>query len=141
LTEDKYRLFNEASSIHHLTSDDAPAVLSYGGTLDQTVTNVNIVIHHAPFGKVLYEKNDALGIRCVVYTGKEVPGGDQRLSTFDFLKQQSRIMDGATLSRRCSMAASAGRTKSDTETASLRCFADFIDARFHACSATISRTV
>jgi hypothetical protein len=87
-------------------------MLTYEGTLDQTVTNVNIVIHHAPFGTVLYDKNNALSIRCGVYTGKEVPGGGQRVSTIHFPKQQFSTMDGATLLRRCSsMAASADRTK------------------------------
>ena len=65
-------------------------MLTYEGTLDQTVTNVNIVIHHAPFGTVLYDKNNALSIRCGVYTGKEVPGGGQRVSTIHFPKQQHR---------------------------------------------------
>ncbi|MEO2024440.1 MAG: alpha/beta hydrolase fold domain-containing protein [Fuerstiella sp.] len=93
LPEGKYRLFEEVSPIHHLTKDDVPAMLSYGGTFDQEVTNVNIGIHHARFGKVLKEWMDALGIRCDVYAGKEVLGGGPRVSTIDFLRQQFEMTD------------------------------------------------
>ena len=87
LPDEKYRLFEEVSPIHHLTKDDAPAMLSYGGSLDQEVTNVNIGIHHARFGKVLKEKMDALGIRCEVHAGNKVLGGGQPVSPIDFMKQ------------------------------------------------------
>ncbi|MCP4782387.1 MAG: hypothetical protein GY903_33930 [Fuerstiella sp.] len=93
LPEAKYRLFEEVSPIHHLTKDDAPAMLSYGGRFDQKVTNVNIGIHHVRFGKILKERMDALGIQCNVYAGREVLGGGQRVSTIDFLRQQFRIAD------------------------------------------------
>ena len=93
LPETKYRLFEEVSPIHHLTKDDVPAMLSYGGTLDQKVTNVNVGIHHARFGKVLKEKMDALGIRCDVFAGNEMLGGGQRVSTIDFLTQQFGMAD------------------------------------------------
>ncbi|MEO2018278.1 MAG: alpha/beta hydrolase fold domain-containing protein [Fuerstiella sp.] len=93
LPEAKYRLFEEVSPIHHLTKDDVPAMLSYGETFDQKVTNVNIGIHHARFGKVLKERMDALGIHCDVYAGKEVLGGRQRVSTIAFLRQQFRMAD------------------------------------------------
>jgi acetyl esterase len=88
LPEEKYRLFEECSPIHHLTKDDAPALLSYGGSLDQKVTNVNIGIHHARFGKVLKEKMDALGIRCEVHAGGQALGGGERTSAFDFMVQE-----------------------------------------------------
>jgi acetyl esterase len=88
LPEEKYRLFEEVSPIHHLTKDDVPAMLSYGGSFDQEVTNVNIGIHHARFGEALKEKMDALGIRCEVYAGNEVLGGGQRVSPIEFMKQE-----------------------------------------------------
>jgi acetyl esterase/lipase len=87
LPDEKYRLFEEVSPIHHLTKDDVPAMLSYGGSLDQKVTNVNVGIHHARFGKVLKERMDALGIRCEVHAGNEVLGGGRRVSPIDFMKQ------------------------------------------------------
>ena len=93
LPEHKYRLFEEVSPIHHLTADDVPAMLTYAGALDQKVTNVNIGIHHARFGKVLKDRMNALGIRCDVHAGKEVLNGGQRMSTIDFLKQQFRMAD------------------------------------------------
>lgn len=87
LPEEKYRLFEECSPLTHLTKDDAPAMLVYGGSIDQEVTDVNIGIHHARFGKVLKEKMDELGIRCIVIAGGRVLGDGGPASPFDFLKQ------------------------------------------------------
>lgn len=87
LPAEKYRLFEECSPLHHLTKDDAPAMLNYGGGFDQEITNVNIGIHHAKFGKVLKEKMDEFGIRCVVNAGRETLGADQRVTPIEFLKQ------------------------------------------------------
>ena len=88
LPEEKYRLFEECSPIHHLTKDDVPAMLSYGGSLDQEITNVGIGIHHARFGKALKEKMDELNIRCIVNAGGQVLGDGERISPIDFLKQE-----------------------------------------------------
>lgn len=88
LPEEKYRLFEECSPIHHLTKDDPPALLSYGGSIDQKVTNVGIGIHHARFGKALKEKMDALGIRCIVVAGGQVLDDGERVQPIEFLKQQ-----------------------------------------------------
>ncbi len=87
LPDEKYALFAEVSPIHHLTKDDAPAQLTYGGSLETKVTSQSIGIHHAKFGAVLKKKMDALGIRCDVYAGAEVIGGGQKLSTIDFVKE------------------------------------------------------
>ncbi len=87
LPEEKHRLFEEVSPITHLTKDDAPAMLSYGGSLDQKVTSHGIGIHHGRFGKVLKEKMDALGIRCVVIVGRDVLGGGEHVSAFEFMMQ------------------------------------------------------
>ncbi len=92
LPEEKYKLFEEVSPIHHLTKDDVPAMLSYTGSLDQKVTNVNIGIHHARFGKVLKEKMDKLGIRCLVYAGGQSLGDGERVTPIDFLKQEFKMM-------------------------------------------------
>jgi hypothetical protein len=56
--------------------------------LADKVTNVNIGIHHARFGKALKEKMDELGIRCIVNAGGQVLGGGERVSTIDFIKQE-----------------------------------------------------
>jgi hypothetical protein len=74
LPDEKYRLFEECSPIHHLTKDDAPAMLNYGGSLEQPVTDQNIGIHHAQFGKALKGKMDELGIRCIVNAGGRTLG-------------------------------------------------------------------
>jgi hypothetical protein len=88
LPEEKYRLFEECSPIHHLTKDDVPAMLNYGGSLDQEVTNVGIGIHHARFGKALKEKMDELNLRCIVHAGGQVLDDGERVSPIDFLKQE-----------------------------------------------------
>jgi acetyl esterase/lipase len=88
LPEEKYRLFEECSPLHHLTKDDAPAMLNYGGSIDQEVTDVNIGIHHARFGEALKEKMDELGIRCIVNAGNRVLGDGERVSPIDFIKQE-----------------------------------------------------
>ena len=97
LPQEKYKLFEECSPLHHLTKDDAPAMLNYGGTLDQAVTNQNIGIHHARFGEVLKEKMDALGIRCIVNAGGTVLGGAERISPIDFLKDDFSIAKSVTV--------------------------------------------
>lgn len=93
LPEEKYKLFEEVSPIHHLTKDDVPALLSYGGSLDQEVTNVNIGIHHARFGEALKQEMDALGIRCEVHAGRQVLGGGKRTSQIEFLKQSFGMVE------------------------------------------------
>jgi hypothetical protein len=91
LSEEKYRLFEECSPLHHLTKDDAAAMLTYGGSLEQEVTNVGIGIHHARFGKALKDKMDELGMRCIVIAGGRVLGDGDRVSQIDFLKQEFRL--------------------------------------------------
>ncbi len=61
-------------------------MLNYGGSLDQPVTDQNIGIHHAQFGKALKEKMDELGIRCIVNAGGRTLG--ERVSPMDFIKQE-----------------------------------------------------
>ena len=45
-------------------------------------------IHHPLFGKLLKKEMDKLGIRCEVYTGRNVLGGGERLSCVEFIKQE-----------------------------------------------------
>jgi acetyl esterase/lipase len=87
LPAEKYKLFEEVSPINHLTKDDPPVQLSYGGPLDTKVTNQSVGIHHAKFGEALKKKMDALGIRCDVYAGPDVLGGGKRISTIEFVKE------------------------------------------------------
>ncbi len=91
LPEEKYRLMEEVSPINHLTKDDPPAMLGYGGSLDQKITNASIGIHHARFGQALKEKMDPLGIRCEVNAGDQVLGGGTRTWHIDFLKQEFKM--------------------------------------------------
>jgi acetyl esterase/lipase len=93
LPEEKYKLFEECSPITHLTKDDAPAMLSYGGTLDQKINSAGVGIHHARFGEMLKKQMDALQIRCIVNAGGEVLGGGERLSPIEFLKQEFKMAE------------------------------------------------
>jgi hypothetical protein len=88
LPDEKYRLFEECSPLHHLTPDDAPAMLNYGGSIDQEVTDVGIGIHHARFGQALKERMDELGIRCIVNAGGQVLGDGERVSPLAFIQQE-----------------------------------------------------
>src|SRR5262249_14878031 len=62
LPPEKYKLFQEVSSINYLTKDDPPVLLIYSRPLDTEITNQGIGIHHALFGKALKEKMDELGV-------------------------------------------------------------------------------
>jgi hypothetical protein len=76
LPDDKYKLFEQVSPLHHLTEGDAPAQLIYANQLDTAVTSQGIGIHHPLFGKVLQEKMSQLGIEGEVHTGVQ-RGTDQ----------------------------------------------------------------
>lgn len=88
LPPEKYRLFEECSPMHHLSKDDVPVMLNYGGGLDQEITSASIGIHHARFGKALKEKMDQLGLRCIVHAGGQMLDGGERLQVIDFLKEE-----------------------------------------------------
>jgi acetyl esterase len=87
LPPEKYRLFEEVSSINFLTKDDPPVLLIYSRPLDAKVTNQDIGIHHAMFGKVLKERMDKLGISCEVDAGGQRLGGGTPTKPINFLKQ------------------------------------------------------
>jgi hypothetical protein len=87
LPAEKYRLFEEVSAIPHLTKDDPPVLLYYSLPLNAEVTNQDIGIHHARFGKVLKERMDALKIPCEVVAGNQRLGGGTPTRPIDFLKE------------------------------------------------------
>jgi acetyl esterase/lipase len=87
LPAEKYRLFEEASPLHHLTKDDPPVLLIYSRPLDTAITNPGIGIHHARFGKLLKDQMDQLGIPCEVDAGHQRLGGGRPTKPIDFLKQ------------------------------------------------------
>ena len=51
LPKEKYKLFEECSSITHFTKDDAPALLIYNTTLVTLITSQGIGIHQPKFGR------------------------------------------------------------------------------------------
>jgi hypothetical protein len=91
LPAEKYKLFEEVSSINHLTKDDPPVLLSYRSAFDAEVTNQGIGIHHPLFGKVLKEKMDELKIPCELDADGKRFGGGTPVRTIDFLKKHLGI--------------------------------------------------
>lgn len=72
---EKQAMIREASATSHVTADDPPLYLRYGGKLAGTPlpprTPIGISIHHAMFGKLIKDKYDELGLTChLVYTGQ-----------------------------------------------------------------------
>jgi len=86
LPAEKYKLFELASPINHLTKDDPPAQLLYAGNADAPVKNQGVGIHHPKFGQVLKERMDKLGIECQVQARVRAP--DSAELTFAFIKKQ-----------------------------------------------------
>ena len=86
LPEEKYKLFEEASAITHLTADDPPIMLIYARALDHPVATKGAGIHHARFGKMLKDEMDKLGIRCELEAGDKVKGRRPD-RVFAFLKE------------------------------------------------------
>ena len=84
------QLMEEMSPIHHVTADDAPAMLVYSvGNVDvDEKTSVGVVVHHPRLGIVLKQKMDNVGISCIVqYPGAPNPKEDDRMSSFEFIKR------------------------------------------------------
>ena len=80
------KLIVDASPIAHLTKDDPPVFLQYGGP-DSPVTestDANTWVHPARLGNKLKEQMDKLGIECtVVYQGS--PRSDKYRNVVEFL--------------------------------------------------------
>ena len=87
LPREKYALFEECSALPHLTKDDPPAMLFYGGDYDTPITSRGIGIHHARFGKMLKEHMDKLGIECTVLTRGSRGNGSSAEQTLAFIKK------------------------------------------------------
>ena len=74
---DTRALIKEASPITHASADDPPALLIYGGELDNLPlpeeASQGLLIHHPYFGKVLKHKLDDLGVECHFRYGRARP--------------------------------------------------------------------
>jgi acetyl esterase/lipase len=68
-TEKAHRIFDECSPIHHLTKDDPPVLMSFGGN-DAPSERPGAGIHSEKFGHVLRERMTKLGLECEVVVGK-----------------------------------------------------------------------
>ena len=78
---DKRALIKEASPITHVSADDPPSLLIYGGELNNLPlpedASQGLLIHHPYFGKVLKEKLDSLGVECHLRYGRHRPSPDE----------------------------------------------------------------
>lgn len=88
---EKLKLFEEVSSINHLTKDDPPVLLLYGSRMDTPVSSQGIGIHHPKFGAALKERMDKLGIPCEVITGSRRDGDDFTGAIMAFARRQLGI--------------------------------------------------
>lgn len=76
ILDDKHaRLFEEASSITHLTKDDAPVFLTYGGK-DDPSEKPGAGIHSEKFGEALKAAMEKLGLDCELKVGARDDGVD-----------------------------------------------------------------
>jgi len=82
-TEKAYKIFEECSPIAHLTKDDPPVLLTYGGKDEPSDTKPGAGIHNEKFGHVLQEEMKKLGIGCEVKVGG---GGGGRVQVDFFVK-------------------------------------------------------
>jgi len=74
-TEKAYKIYEECSPIHHLTKDDVPVYLSYGGN-DKPSDKPGAGIHSEKFGMVLQEEMKKLGLECEVVVGRGGPDAE-----------------------------------------------------------------
>jgi acetyl esterase len=91
LPAEKYKLFEQVSSINHLTKDDVPAQLTYASKIDTPITNQGVGIHHPKFGHTLKQRMDKLGIECEVHTGIRRGSEQWTMLTLDFVKKHFGI--------------------------------------------------
>ena len=90
-----HKLFEEASPINYVTSDDPPAILFYAEPDKPLPADAKPGqgIHHPRFGRVLKSKLDPLGIECIVrlwadYPAKEDPVEDMCRDMTGFFARQ-----------------------------------------------------
>jgi len=87
LPEQKYRLFEEVSPLHHLSKDDVLVLLIHAAKMETKLSSRAIVIHHPRFGKMLKERMDKPNIECEVQTGVNRKTDDFTKLTMDFVKK------------------------------------------------------
>ncbi len=70
-----HKLFEEASPINYVTSDDPPVILFYAEPDAPLPADAKAGqgIHHPRFGKALKAKLDPLGVECVVRHWSDYP--------------------------------------------------------------------
>ncbi len=73
-TEKAFKLYEEASPITHLTKDDPPVYMTYGGN-DEPSDKPGAGIHSEKFGLALQKKMKELGLECEVKVGRDDPAG------------------------------------------------------------------
>jgi acetyl esterase len=86
LPAEKHRLFELVSPMTHLSKGDAPAMLSYGSTMETPIRNQGVGIHHPRFAAALKERMDELGIECRIHTGMRRGSDEWAKLTLDFIK-------------------------------------------------------
>jgi BD-FAE len=91
LPEQKHRLFEEVSPLHHLSKDDVPVLLIYAAKMETKLSSRGIAIHHPRFGKMLKERMDKLKIECEVQTGTNRKTDDYVKLTMDFVKKHLAV--------------------------------------------------
>lgn len=85
---------NEFSSLTHVTQDDPPMLLRYGGTLAGTPlppdANVGVSIHHATFGELLRKRYEQSGTKSQIQvTCSDCP--DREATEIDFLRRVLKL--------------------------------------------------
>jgi hypothetical protein len=87
------KLYEEASAINYITSDDVPTLLDYDFKNEPITekTSLSAIMHHPKFGIALKERMDELGLECILqYPGH--PEGDW-VEAFDFIAKHFGIME------------------------------------------------
>lgn len=77
-TDKAKRVYEECSPIAHLTKDDAPVWMYYGGN-DQPSDKAGEGIHSEKFGFVLRDRMKELGLECTVRVGREGRGVEEQV--------------------------------------------------------------
>jgi len=91
LPEQKYRLFEEVSPLHHLSKDDVPVLLIYAAKMETKLSGRGVAIHHPRFGKMLKVKMDKLKIECKVQTGIKRKTDEFTRMTMKFVKKHLAV--------------------------------------------------
>lgn len=89
------KLYREFSSINHVSKDDPPLFMSYGGDMTLPSKNAGHGIHHPVYGVKMKEKADSVGMECHLLIGdgsqsksKKYAGANQFIEAILLGKQQ-----------------------------------------------------